>query len=403
MAEMLLDLENVGKKYARTLRSSLSYGMKDVVSEVFGNREQGKLREEEFWAVRDVTFQLHRGECIAVLGANGAGKSTLLKVISGVLGPDTGKITRHGRMEKMIELSAGLAPSLTGRQNVALRTRMLGLSKIESLQRLDEVVAFAELDDFIDSPVMYYSSGMKARLGFATTVVMKPDILIIDEILAVGDLSFRMKCYERVDQMRRTAAVVLVTHGMNHVSRLATTALVLHKGNAVMLGTPQAGIAMYQELAGGQGPSKTISFHPELIDVSMRINGEPWDGIESIPYGCRLSVEAVHSHDEKIEISVLLHEGNGPTIADWHSRRMGFQAKPGEPFLLEIGPVELCPGFYQWVVVGFAPDGTQLFLSAPIRFKVLGTHLGSTRMQPRGKWSTLAAPAQVVASKAGGA
>lgn len=391
MADLLLDVHDLGKKYARSLRRSLRYGMRDVVTEAVGRRHGEELREEEFWALRDVSFQLHRGECLAVLGGNGAGKSTLLKVLSGILAPDRGHVQRHGRLEKMIELMAGMAPSLSGRENVMLRARLLGLSKGEAVRRLDEVVDFAELDDGIDMPVMFYSSGMKARLGFATTVVMSPDILLIDEVLAVGDLGFRMKCYERVDEMRRSSAVVLVTHGMSHVSRMATSSLVLHKGRPVLYGSPQAGIARYQELAGGSGPARDLSFKADRIAFAMYRGDQPLEGERPVvQYGESLSIEGVHHHDEAVRLSAILHEGNGPTIADWNSGRSGFRAIPGQRFRLDLGSLQLCPGFYQWVMVGFGPDGSQYFLSKPLRFKVEGEHLGSTRLQPLGAWQMLA-------------
>lgn len=386
MNDVLLDVETLGKKYARSLRKSLHYGMQDVVTEALGRRESSRLREDEFWALRDVSFQLRRGECLAVLGGNGAGKSTLLKLLSGILTPDTGHVRAFGRIEKMIELMAGMSPSLSGRENVMLRARLLGLDRRAAAQRLEEVVEFSELGDSIDMPFMFYSSGMKARLGFATTVVMSPDILLIDEVLAVGDLGFRMKCYERVDEMRRTSAVVLVTHGMGHVSRMATSALVLHKGRPVLLGSPQAGIAKYQELAGGQGPAKEISFNPDLVDFSMRDDEGRDIGNRTVEHGESVRIRAVHYDARLLDISVILHEGNGPTIADWNSRRSGFRAGPGEAFELDIGPIELCPGFYQWVVVGVDSDGMQRFLSRPLRFRVGGLHLGSTRVQPVGTW-----------------
>lgn len=390
MADTLMRAENLGKKYARTLRRSLRYGMRDIVTEALGRRHGESLREDEFWAVQDVSFELRRGECLAVLGGNGAGKSTLLKLLSGILAPDRGRVHCNGRIEKMIELMAGMSPSLSGRENVMLRSRLLGLSRADAARRLDEVVAFAELDEFIDTPVMFYSSGMKARLGFATTVVMAPDILIIDEVLAVGDLGFRMKCYERVDQMRRSSAVVLVTHGMNHVARMATSALVLHKGKPVLLGSPQAGIAKYQELAGTQKTSREASFNPDLIEFAMFRGRESLrEGQPVIHYGERLSIEGMHTHPAALQISVILHEGNGPTVADWHSGRSAFTASRGQRFRLDLGSLELCPGFYQWVVVGFDENGEQHFLSRPLSFKVEGIHLGTTRLQPTGAWQII--------------
>lgn len=387
MGDVLLEVSGLGKKYARNLRKSLRYGMHDVVSEALGRRHGEVLREDEFWALRDVSFSLRRGECLAVLGGNGAGKSTLLKLLSGILAPDTGSIRREGRLEKMIELMAGMAPSLTGRENIQLRARLLGLGKEEAARRMDEVIDFAELDAHIDMPVMFYSSGMKARLGFAATVVMSPDILLIDEVLAVGDLGFRMKCYERVDEMRRSSAVVLVTHGMNHVSRMASSGLVLDKGRPLLLGSPQEAIARYQELTGTRGPAKDISFHPERVEFSMQRGGQALEGEPVvIRHGDAVALAGRHLGDGPMRLSVVLHEANGPTVAEWHSARAGFSVAPGDTFQLETGPLELCPGFYQWVVVGLGADGSQQFLSRPLRFKVEGEFHGSTRMQPTGRW-----------------
>lgn len=398
MADLLVSAHELAKKYARTLRRSLRYGSQDLLSEALGRgRCTNELREDEFWALRDVTFELRRGECLAVLGANGAGKSTLLKLISGVLAADRGHVRCRGRVEKMIELMAGMSPSLSGRENILLRTRMMGLGAIEARRRLDEVVAFAELDEAIDMPVMYFSSGMKARLGFAMTVVMAPDVLIIDEVLAVGDLGFRMKCYERVDQMRRGAAVVMVSHGMNHVARMATSSLVLHKGRPDLLGTPQAGIARYQELAGSQSAAHEHSHHPERIAFELRAGGRLLGDGEAVQYGEELEIEGVHAHAGPLALSVVLHEAAGPTVGDWHSTRAGFQALPGRRFRLALGRAELCPGRYRWVVVGVGRDGTQHFLSRPLHFKVSGLHLGTTRWQPSGVWSEGAGEQQAAA------
>lgn len=388
MSEALIKAEGLSKKYARTLRQSLRYGMRDIVSESVGRRSSQSLREGEFWALVDVEFELRRGECLAILGGNGAGKSTLLKVLSGILAPDRGRVVRQGRLEKMIELASGMSPTLTGRENVALRCRLLGLSKRETADRLDEIVDFAELAEFIDSPVQYYSSGMKARLGFATTVAMRPDVLLIDEVLAVGDLGFRMKCYERVDQMRQSSAVILVTHGMNHVARMSSASLVLHKGKVAHYGSVQGGIALYQELSGAQGPVKEISLHPDQVAFDVLADGDAVPGGGDIFYGSELMLVGTHQVPDDIALSVVLHEGNGPTIADWHSKRAGFTVRGGHEFRLHMGRADLSPGYYQLVVVGLAADGSQTFLSRPYRFRVKGEHLGSTRMQPLGSWSS---------------
>lgn len=385
--DVLLSAEGVSKKYARSMKRSLDYGVRDAVSEMAGRRRSEKLRPEEFWALKDVSFQVARGDCLAVLGGNGAGKSTLLKLLSGILLPDGGRIQRFGRMEKMIELSGGFSPHMTGRENVALRARMLGLGPSQLRSRMDEIAEFAEIGDFMDAPVQFYSSGMRSRLGFALSVVMEPDILLIDEVLAVGDLGFRMKCYERVDQMRRTSAVVLVTHSMNHVARMATSTLVLHKGRVVHSGDVQEGIGKYHELSGADRPKKDTGHYAERIGFSVHDGqGRVEDGA-SIPFGTRLQLWGHHSADVPVTLSVILGEVRGHALMDWNSRRSGFVVAPGEPFNVDLGAMELSPGSYQLTIVGFGPDGAQVFLSSAMHFKLTGDYFNSIRLQPRGAWS----------------
>lgn len=389
MSHSLVVAENVGKKYARSLQHSIRYGMRDVVAEMAGIRKTDSLRDGEFWAVRDVSFELKRGDCLAIMGGNGAGKSTLLKVISGIFTPDVGRVSTQGRIEKMIELSTGMSPNLTGRQNVALRARMLGLSKREAASCLDDIVDFAELGEFIDSPLKFYSSGMRARLGFATTVAMAPDVLIIDEVLAVGDIGFRMKCYERVDRMRGNAAVIMVSHSLNHIARMATTSLVLHKGKPVYQGAVQGGIAKYQDLMAVQKLNRG-TFRPEMVQFSLELGDEeeirPGDDGGSLKYGSAMRVRAMHHEKEPLQISVLLHEFNGPALVDWTSARARFTPDPKTPFEVDLGPALLCPGFYTLYLIGIAKDGTQKFMSEAVKFRVTGEHFSSIRIQPEGRW-----------------
>ena len=176
------------------------YGVKDMGSELFGRRnsnpDKPELRPDEFWAVQNVSFELNRGDCLGLIGRNGAGKSTLLKMLNGLLKPDTGRIEMHGRIGALIELGTGFNPILSGRENIYINGSLLGFTKAEIDQKFDAIVDFAEIGEFIDMPVQNYSSGMKVRLGFSVAAQMEPDVLLVDEVLAVGDMNFKLKCIQ---------------------------------------------------------------------------------------------------------------------------------------------------------------------------------------------------------------
>lgn len=228
--EVLIKVEGVSKKFCRNLKKSLIYGGSDIVKGFLGMERSEELRNDEFWAVNDVNFELRRGECLGLIGHNGAGKSTLLKMLNGLIRPDKGRIEMRGKVGALIELGAGFSPLLTGRENVYINGTVLGFTKEEIDRKFDEIVEFAELKDFIDSPVQNYSSGMKVRLGFAIAAQMEPDILLIDEVLAVGDIGFVLKCFNRIDKLLQNTAIIFVSHNMPQVSRIASKILMLDKG-----------------------------------------------------------------------------------------------------------------------------------------------------------------------------
>lgn len=230
MSEVLIKVENVSKKFCKDLKRSLWYGMTDIARSVMGGAPPENLREGEFWAVRDVSFEVRRGECLGLIGHNGAGKSTLLKMLNGLINPDEGRIEMHGKIGALIELGAGFNPILTGRENVYNNGAVLGFSKAEIDRKFDDIVAFAEIEDFIDMPVQNYSSGMKVRLGFAIASQMEPDILIIDEVLAVGDAAFRAKCINQIMANLDKMAVIFVSHSMIQVGRICNLIVLLDHG-----------------------------------------------------------------------------------------------------------------------------------------------------------------------------
>ncbi len=230
--EPLVIVENLSKKFCKDLKTSLWYGVKDLLSGMRGNKVERALRPKEFWAVKDISFELRRGECLGLIGHNGAGKSTLLKILNGLINPDAGKVTIKGRVGALIELGAGFNAILTGRENIYNNGAILGFTKKEIDSKLDHIIDFAELREFIDMPVQNYSSGMKVRLGFAIAAQMEPDVLIIDEVLAVGDLGFVLKCFKTIDTILPRTAIVFVSHSMPMVSRICTSIILMENGMA---------------------------------------------------------------------------------------------------------------------------------------------------------------------------
>lgn len=245
-SEVILSVDGVSKKFCRDLKRSLFYGLKDIASELTGLRQEShQLRSKEFWALKDISFEVRRGEAIGLIGRNGGGKSTLLRIISGLIKPDTGSVEVRGRIAPLIALGAGFSAVLTGRENIYTNLSILGLSHDQINDRFDEIVDFAELGDALDTPVQSYSSGMAARLGFACAVFSEPDILLIDEVLSVGDILFRTKCYRRLAALREKGITfIFVSHNPQTILSMCDTALYLQKGQLMAQG--EVGTVMNQ-------------------------------------------------------------------------------------------------------------------------------------------------------------
>lgn len=262
--EVLVRVEGVSKKFCRSLKKSLWYGVQDLCGEMNPlnrNKTGGhdELRPDEFWAVNNVSFELRRGECLGLIGRNGAGKTTLLKMLNGLIKPDRGRIEMRGRIGALIALGAGFNPILSGRENIYVNGSVLGLSKAEIDEKIDDIIDFSDIRDFIDAPVQSYSSGMQVRLGFAVATAMDPDVLILDEVLAVGDAAFRDKCYRRIISMRKKAAVIFVSHSMDQVARICDLALVMTRGNVIYSGGVAGGVNAYERI-NDQGEDVDDSF-----------------------------------------------------------------------------------------------------------------------------------------------
>ena len=257
MSDPILEVTGLSKKYCRNLRRAMYYGLRDIADEARFVPAKVKLRPGEFWAVDDLSFEVRRGEAVGVLGHNGAGKSTLLKLLYGLLKPDRGEIRIRGRSEALIELGAGFNPTLTGRENIDLAAAVNGLRRAATLQLVERVVDFAELEAVIDTPMLSYSSGMRARLAFALTIGLEPDLLLIDEALAVGDPPFQRKCMNYMHRfLGDGGALIFVSHNAHQIQALCGRAILLADGRLAFEGTAVEAVS---RLLGEQGGGECAS------------------------------------------------------------------------------------------------------------------------------------------------
>lgn len=231
MSKPSVVVDGVSKKFGLSLKSALKYGLIDSVRRMTGRGADHRLREGEFWALKDVSFSLESGDALGIMGVNGSGKTTLLRILNGTYSPDAGRIALRGRIGALIAAGAGFSPMLSGRENIYISGTLLGMTPREIRARFDEIVDFAELGEFIDMPVRNYSSGMSVRLGFAIAVIGTPEILLVDEVLAVGDISFQKKCYERIQELKlQGTTILLVSHSPGAIWSVCNKGLLIHKG-----------------------------------------------------------------------------------------------------------------------------------------------------------------------------
>lgn len=317
MSETLVKVEGVSKKFCRSLKKSLWYGMQDLGREITGQTHGGggKLRPDEFWAVKDVSFELKRGECIGLIGHNGAGKTTLLKILNGLIKPDTGRIEMKGRVGALIALGAGFNPILTGRENIYVNGSILGLTKEQIEEKIEGIIDFSEIRDFIDSPVQNYSSGMTVRLGFAIAAKTEPDILLLDEVLAVGDVSFQAKCFNTIASFReKGTAFILVSHNMHQVARYAEQVLYLKKGKIAFSGSQEQGIEKFMVdmnqsdsgLESGTTDWSQTYGSGKVVFTNGRFRNSTGDVVTTIDVGESVTLQLDYKQHDEIDESPIL-------------------------------------------------------------------------------------------------
>jgi len=249
-SEVVIKVDNLSKKFCRSIKRSMLYGSMDVARSMLGlSTDRARLRKHEFWSLKDISFEIKRGETFGLVGANGSGKSTLLRMINGIFPPDVGSISVKGRIGALIAVGAGFHPHMTGRENIFLNGTVLGMTKEEIADKMDDIIEFAEIGEFLDAPVSTYSSGMYVRLGFAIAIHSNPDIVLVDEILAVGDAKFQRKCLDKIREMRNKGTTfILVSHNMQNIEAICDRAVLIDRGCQLMIGTPQEIIPVYELL-----------------------------------------------------------------------------------------------------------------------------------------------------------
>ncbi len=328
----IIEVKNIGKKYNISHRQGGYLTLRDVLTNIFSNpfkflkqkakAATGLAKTEEFWALKDVSFNVEKGEVIGIIGHNGAGKSTLLKILSQITPPTTGEIKINGRVGSLLEVGTGFHPELTGRENIFLNGAILGMERAQIVKKFDEIVEFSGVEKFLDTPVKYYSSGMYVRLAFSVAAHMEPDVLIIDEVLAVGDADFQKKCLGKMDEITKTEGrtILFVSHNMSAIKQLCKRSVLLEKGEIKMIGDTNEVIKDYldnnsiidqSKVVIESDPNKDISFTKVWITDA---EGNLTNNIE-VDQDFYICVDFdVNRSVDNVEISVCLKNSLGNNI-----------------------------------------------------------------------------------------
>jgi lipopolysaccharide transport system ATP-binding protein len=364
MSDVVISAEGLGKRY-RIWTHSRPTSLSDRVS-VTARRLRGRAiaqplepLREEIWALRDVSFEVRRGEVLGVIGPNGAGKSTLLSILAQITDPTEGSAELSGRLSSLLEVGTGFHPELSGRDNVYLNGAILGMSRAETAEKFDEIVAFSGVRDFIDVPVKRYSTGMYVRLAFSVAVHLDPEILLLDEVFAVGDRAFQEKCLERITEMTRSGrTVIFVSHDVSSVARLCDRAIVLNEGRLVFDGVVDDAIGRYLTSRSiGDGPSANDEREGTGEARITRVGVVPSDGGHGVradrPLSIRITLSAPRPvATEALRLQIGIHATLGgeyvalSTDFDPDRPLAGADLASGATISCEIEELPLKPGMY---------------------------------------------------------
>jgi lipopolysaccharide transport system ATP-binding protein len=358
--DVAIKMENVSKKYCKSLRRSMLYGIKDIARNMFGlSSHSGNLRKGEFWAVDDVSFEVKKGETLGIIGPNGSGKTTLLKMLNGIFWPDKGKITVKGKVGALIEVGAGFHPLLTGRENIYINAAILGMTRKEVDAKFDDIVKFADIGDFLDVPVKSYSSGMFVRLGFAVAVHCEPEILLIDEVLAVGDLDFHNKCMQKMGEIKKKGTtIIFVSHNIPDVQKICQKCLFLNDSKLICnSNTNEVVQEYYKYVSSSTDVNKEDRAPAGKTGVTLSkfvIRDAKGKQKKVFQTGEKMLIECRFLVDKPISNPILHVTFSGDTYHGYNTRDDGVQIEildSSTEILLEINFLGLSSGIYS-VCVG---------------------------------------------------
>jgi len=363
VSPIVIRAEGLGKKYLIghetgrpryvALRDVLVQGGKNIFRKTKGLtlRAEARPETEEFWALKNVNFELGSGEVLGIVGRNGAGKSTLLKILSRITEPSAGRVTVRGRVASLLEVGTGFHPELTGRENIFLNGAVLGMKRAEIKRKFDEIVNFAEVEKFLDTPVKRYSSGMYVRLAFAVAAHLEPEILVVDEVLAVGDAEFQKKCLNKMGEVASGGRTVLfVSHNLSAVADLCTKALLLEKGQIECVGTPEQVITAYIERSSSSQIGNLINRTVGDITLSFELSGNSASNIYQSGLPLELSLDCSSNRPVRLDEFCLIIEslrGQRVGLIDFRLADDRITLFPaGATYVARLSNLDLVPGTY---------------------------------------------------------
>jgi lipopolysaccharide transport system ATP-binding protein len=358
--------------------------------------------DEAIWAIKDISFQVKPGEVVGIIGRNGAGKSTLLKILSGISDPTEGYADIYGRVGSLLEVGTGFHPELTGRENIYLNGAILGMKKGEIESKLDEIVAFAEIDKFLDTPVKHYSSGMYVRLAFSVAAHLEPEILLVDEVLAVGDVAFQRKCLGKMDDVAKAGrTVIFVSHNMGLLQQLCERGILLQNGNVSLDGPITEVVDAYLqtlEQVNSQDLSKRTDRkgvgQARLVYAEVTNNSSGHPSVLRTGHTARF-VFSVNASVPGIACNFFIYDAIGQPVTSFYSRVRGpvdaYDSKNNLQFVCELDELLLLPGRYRMDVAIVGDNSLQDFIEAAAVFEVADGQVGGRPALHDGKFSVIMA------------